>query len=55
MSKKDKNVFTTLNNIEHLLILASAFTGCVLISAFASLAGIHVGIFSSTVGKKIVQ
>ena len=37
MSKKYKNVFRALNVIEHLLISASAVTGCVPISAFASL------------------
>ena len=36
--------------VEHLLILVSAITGCVLISAFASLVAIHVGITSSAVG-----
>ena len=33
MSKK--KIFTTLNHIEHLLILFFAVTGCVSISAFA--------------------
>ena len=37
MSKKHKKVCTTLNYIEHFLILASTITGCVSISAFASL------------------
>ena len=37
LSKKHKNVYTTLNYIEHFLILASPITGCVSISAFASL------------------
>ena len=36
-----------LNYIEHLLILASTVTGCVSISAFASLVGFPVGIASS--------
>ena len=53
MSKKHKKVCKTLNYIEHLLILASAATGCVLISAFASLVGIPVGIRSSAVGIEI--
>ena len=39
LSKKHKNVCTTLNYIEHLLIIASAVTGCVSISDFASLVG----------------
>ena len=44
-----------LNYVEHLFILASAFTGCVSISDFASLAGIPVDIASSKVGIKFVQ
>ena len=35
MSKKYKKVCTTLNYIEHFLILASEITGCVSISIFA--------------------
>ena len=53
MSKKHKKVCTTLNYIEHLLILASTITGCISISAFASLVGIPIGITSSTIGLKI--
>ena len=53
MSKKYKKVCTTLNYIEHLLILASAVTGCILISAFASLPGIPKEITSSAIGLKI--
>ena len=53
VSKKHKKVCTTLNHIEHLLILDSAVTGCVSISAFASLFGIPGGIASSAVGLKI--
>ena len=41
-----------MNYIEHLLILASTFTGCVSISDFASVVGILVGTTSSTVGLK---
>ena len=37
MSKKHKKVCTALNYIEHLLFLASSVTGCVSISALASL------------------
>ena len=48
MSKKYKKVCTTLNYIEHFLILALTITGCVSISAFASLIGILIGITSST-------
>ena len=43
----------TLNYVEHLLILASTFTGCVSISDFASVVGITVGIASPAVGLKI--
>ena len=42
-----------LNYIEHLLILASAVTRCVSISAFASLVGIPLSITSYAVGLKI--
>ena len=42
-----------LNYIEHLIILISAVTGCIPISAFASLVGIPVGITSSATGLKI--
>ena len=40
ISKKHKKVCTTLNYIEHLLILASAISGCILISALVYLLGI---------------
>ena len=53
MSKKHKMVCNILNYINHLFILATTVTGCVSISAFASLAGIPVGIASSEVGIKI--
>ena len=53
MSKKHKNVCTTLNYIEHFLVLASTITGCVSISAFASLVGIPIGITSSATGLRI--
>ena len=38
---------------KHFLILAYAITGCVYISAFASLIGITIGITSSATGLKI--
>ena len=44
---------TTLDCIEHFLILAYATTGCISISAFASLFGIPKGIRSSAIGLKI--
>ena len=53
MSRKNKKVCTTLNHIEHFLILAFAVTGFISISAFASLLGIPTGITSSAIGLKI--
>ena len=44
---------TTLNYIKNFLILASTITGCVSISAFASLIGMPIGIMSSAIGLKI--
>ena len=52
MSKTYKNICTVLNFIEYLLTLASAITGCVSTSAFASLVGIPVEITSSAVELK---
>ena len=49
MSGKHKKVCTTLNYIEHFLILASTITGCVSIPAFASLIGIAIAIISSAI------
>ena len=49
MSRKHKNVCTTLNYIEHFLILASAITGCISISAFVSLLGIPIEITISAI------
>ena len=51
---KHKKVCTTLNYIEHLLILASAVTVSVFISAFAFLVGISTSIASSAVGLNIL-
>ena len=53
MSKKHKKVCTTLNYIEHFLILASTPTGCVSSFVFSSLVGIPVGITNSAIGLKI--
>ena len=53
MSKKHKKVCTTLNYTDHFLILASSITGCISISAFASLMGIPIGITSSAIGLKV--
>ena len=46
MRKSQEKVCTTLNYIEHFLILGSTITGCLSISAFASLVGIPIGITS---------
>ena len=53
MSKKHEKVCRVLNYIDHFFIAISKITGCVSISAFASLVGIPVGITSSTTGLKI--
>ena len=53
MSKKHKKVRKVLNYIEHLLIVIFTITGCVFISAFASLVAISIGIMSSAIGVKI--
>ena len=53
MSKKHQKVCRTLNFMEQFLLLASAFAGCISISAFASLIGIPIGIMSSAIGLKI--
>ena len=52
MSRKHKKVCTTLNHIEHFLILASTITGCISISVFSSLLGIPIGVMSSAIGLK---
>ena len=52
MSKNSKKVCTTLNYLEHFLILASTITGCVSISAFASVVRIPIGITSSAIELK---
>ena len=51
--KSRKSFGTTLNYIDHFLILASKITGCVSISAFASLVDIPIEITSSAIGSKI--
>ena len=53
MSRKHKKVCTTLNYVEHFLISASMITGCISISAFASLIGIPIAITSSAIGLKV--
>ena len=53
MSKNHKKVYTILNYIEHFLILVSTVNGCSLISGFASLLGIPIGITSLAIQLKI--
>ena len=53
MIKKQKNVCRVLNYVEHLIVSNSAVTGCVYISAFASLDGILLSVTISTVGLKL--
>ena len=53
ISKKHKKVCATLNYIEQFFILGSTITGCISISAFASLVSISIGITSSAIGLKI--
>ena len=52
MRKNYKKTYAYLNYVRYLLILASTVTGCVSISAFASLVCIPVGITSSAIGIK---
>ena len=49
MSKKHREVCTNWKYIEHFLVLASAVTGYISISAFASVLGIPIGITSSSI------
>ena len=53
MSEKHKKICKCLNYVQHLLILASTITDCVLISAFVSLVCVPVDIVVSAVGLKI--
>ena len=53
LSKKHKKVSTVLNCDEHCLILVSAITGCVSISAVTSLLNIPIGIMISAICLKI--
>ena len=53
ISNEHRNICTSLNYVEHLLILVYAVSGCVSASAFTSLFGLPVGISSSVVGLKI--
>ena len=53
MSRKHKKICETLNYIEHFLILTSAITGCISVSAFASLLGTPTGLTSSAIASVI--
>ena len=50
--KKHKKICWSLNYVEHLLILISAVTGCALVSTFASVVSIPIGIACSAVKLK---
>ena len=52
-SRKHRKIRATPNYIECILILASTVNGPILISAFASMFGIPIGITSSVTGLKI--
>ena len=51
--KNRKNVCSGLNCTDHLLIVIFTITGCVSISAFASLVDVPIGIMNSSIGLKI--
>ena len=55
MSEKYKKIFKYLNCIEHLLILVSAVTVYVSISAFSSLFCVPVGVTRSAVGMTLCE
>ena len=55
MTKKHKKFCTSLNYIEHFLILAFKIAGCIPISAFTSLIGIPIALTSSSIGLKISE
>ena len=53
MNEKYNNTIKYLTYVKQLLILASTLTGCVSISAFASVVAISVGLTSSAAGINI--
>ena len=53
MSKKHEKVYRVLIYIDRSLIVISTISGCVSISAFASLFGISIGITSSVIELKV--
>ena len=54
-SRVIKKIRTTLNCIEQFLTLVCAVTGCIYISAFASLVDIPTEIMSSAIGLNILR
>ena len=55
ISKNHKKTCRVLNHVEHWLILASAVTGCVFISEFASLVRFPIVITTSALGLKFCE
>ena len=55
MNKEHKNMCKAVNYFEHFLVFVSVVSGCVSISAFASIVGVPVGITSSAVGMEIYK
>ena len=53
ISKKKREVCTTLHFVERFFILAFVVIGCISISAFASSLDISIGITSFSIGLKI--
>ena len=49
------NSLRVLNYIDYSLTVISTITGCISISAFASLVGIPIGIMSSGIGLKSIS
>ena len=55
MKNKHKKVYRILTYIDHFLVSASSITGCVSVSALASVVVIPIGITSFMVGLEFVQ
>ena len=53
MSKKHNKIRKTLDQNEHILVLTSAFRGCISISVFASLVAIPLRTTSTSIRLKI--
>ena len=53
MGRKHKKFYTTLNYIEHFLLLSFTITGCISIFAFGIQLGTPIGITRSIVGLEI--